>query len=153
MLVAALAAGVLLAGGSLRAGETNTPPAGAPPAGERGPGMRGARPDFAKALDLTDDQKPKFEAIMTGSMEKMRALRQDTSLTPEDRRAKAKTIQDDRNTQVKALLTPEQYAKYEKMAQGMRRNGPPGGGAPGAGAGGGAAGGDHPAPPAGLKQN
>jgi len=147
MLIAALATGALLACGSLRAADTNTPPAGGPPAGERGPGMRGGRPDLAKALDLTDEQKPKVEAIQKGAAEKRKALREDTTLSQEDKRAKAKAIQEDTATQMKAVLTPEQFAKWEKMSQGMRGNRPPGAGGPGG------AGGDRPAPPGGLKQN
>lgn len=127
MLIAALAMGALLACGTVRAADTNTPPAG-----ERGPGMRGPRPDIAKELNLTAEQKPKVDAIMKGSMEKRKALREDTAMTPQDKRAKMKSIQEDTTAQMKAVLTPEQFAKYEKMTQGMRRNGPPGGG-PGAG--------------------
>ena len=130
MLIAALATGAMLACGSLRAADTNTPPAGGPPAGERGPGMRGGRPDLAKILDLTDEQKPKVEAIMKGASEKRKALREDTALSQEDKRAKAKAIQEDTTAQMKAVLTPEQFAKFEKMGPGMRR---PPGGAPGAG--------------------
>ncbi len=139
--VAALAVGALIAcSSSLRAQDAAAPaapaeknaPAGGPPAGERGPGMRGGRPDIAKALDLTDDQKPKVEALMKASMEKRKALREDTSLSMDDKKAKAKAIQEDMAAQMKAVLTPEQFAKFEKMSQGMRRNGPPGGGAAGA---------------------
>ena len=139
--VAALAVGALIAcSSSLRAQDAAAPaapaeknaPAGGPPAGERGPGMRGGRPDIAKALDLTDEQKPKVEALMKASMEKRKALREDTSLSMEDKKAKAKAIQEDMAAQMKAVLTPEQFAKFEKMSQGMRRNGPPGGGAAGA---------------------
>ncbi len=127
MLIAALAMGAMLACGSLRAADTNTP-AGTPPAGDRGPGMRGNRPDLAKALDLTDDQKPKVAAIQKSAYDKRKALREDTTLTQEDKRAKAKAIQEDTTAQMKAVLTPEQFAKYEKLAPGMRR--PPGGGPP-----------------------
>jgi len=144
MFVVALAVGALIAcNSSLRAQDAAAPtdpaapavktaPAGGPPAGERGAGMRGGRPDIAKALDLTDDQKPKIEALMKSSMEKRKALREDTSLSMEDKKAKAKAIQEDMAAQMKAVLTPEQFAKFEKMSQGMRRNGPPGGGAAGA---------------------
>ena len=39
----------------------------------------------------------------------------DTSLTPEDRRAKMKALRDDTTTQMKAVLTPEQFDKWQKM--------------------------------------
>ena len=123
MLVAALAAGSLIIGSSsLRAQDaTNTPP----------PAMKARANNLAKALDLTDAQKPKFDAIMKDAMAKRKALREDDSLTPEDKKAKAKAIQEDTATQLKAVLTPEQFTKYEEMTKKMRRNKPPGGaGAP-----------------------
>ncbi|MEI9962385.1 MAG: hypothetical protein WDM76_14990 [Limisphaerales bacterium] len=124
-LIAALAVGALLACSStLLAQETNTPPAGAPPAG----GIK--RPDFAKELNLTEDQKPKFDAIIKESMQKRRDLRSDTALTPEEKRTKAKAIQEGANKQLKELLTAEQFAKWEKISPGFRRNGPPGAGIP-----------------------
>ena len=123
LLIAALAAGALLAGSSaLRAQDaTNTPPAG-----EHGPGMKG-RPNIAKQLDLTDAQKPKVEAIMKGAMEKNRAVHEDTSLTPEEKKAKAKAIREESATQMKAVLTPEQFAKWQEMSKRGPRMHPPGG--------------------------
>ena len=127
MIIAALAAGALLAGSSslLAQDSTNTPPAG-----QHGHGMKGGRPDFAKELNLTDDQKPKFQEIMKGEMDKRKALRDDTTLTSEDKRTKMKAIQDDTNTQLKTLLTADQYAKWEEMSKKMHGNRPPGGDKP-----------------------
>jgi Spy/CpxP family protein refolding chaperone len=78
-------------------------------------------------LNLTPDQKSKVQAIMEAQRQKMSAVRQDTSLSPEDRRAKMKATRDDMNTQFKAVLTPEQFDKWEKGQPGTRdhRNGPP----------------------------
>ena len=123
LLIAALAAGALLAGSSaLRAQDaTNTPPAG-----EHSPGMK-SHPDLAKQLDLTDAQKPKVEAIRKNATEKGRALREDTSLTPEEKRAKAKAIREDTATQMKGVLTPEQFAKWQEMSKRGPRMHPPGG--------------------------
>jgi len=144
LLITTLVAGNLLAWNLTLQGQdaTNTPPpappAGGPPPGgpPGGPGMRG-RPNLdtiAQQLNLTDDQKPKFKSIMDTQMQKMRGLRQDpdfASLSPEDRRAKVKAIQDETEAQMKDLLTPEQFEKWQKMPQmGMRgrRMGPPPGG-------------------------
>jgi Spy/CpxP family protein refolding chaperone len=123
LLIAALAAGALLAGSSaLRAQDaTNTPPAG-----EHSPGMK-SHPDLAKQLDLTDAQKPKVEAIRKNATEKGRALREDTSLTPEEKKAKAKAIREDTATQMKGVLTPEQFAKWQEMSKRGPRMHPPGG--------------------------
>ena len=139
MIIAALVVGNLFAWSlALRADDsTNTPPAapppGAPPADNHGYGTRG-RPDFAKELNLTDDQKPKVKAIMDAQMQKMHDLREDDSLSQDDKRTKMKAIHDDTATQLKTILTADQFAKWQKLSQrGMHRP-PPGGGDNGAGA-------------------
>jgi periplasmic protein CpxP/Spy len=123
MLIAALAAGALLAGSSALRAQTAT---NTPPAGEHGPGMK-SRANIAKQLDLTDDQKPKVQEIMKSAMDKGRAVREDTSLTSEEKKEKAKAIKEDMATQLKAVLTPEQFAKWQEMSKRGPRNHPPGG--------------------------
>jgi len=112
----------------MRAADTNAP-ASTPPAGQPGPGMRGG-PNL-DPLNLTADQKPKVQAIMEAQRQKIRDLRQDTSLSPEDRKTKMKAIHDDTASQMKAVLTPEQFIKWQKMASGAMREHrmgrPPGG--------------------------
>jgi Spy/CpxP family protein refolding chaperone len=139
-LMAALAVGGLLAlSPALRADDaTNTPPAGGPPPGDRGPGMRGRGPSFdmvAQRLNLTDDQKPKVKAILDDQQEKMRGLWQDQDLSREDRMAKMNSIREETNTKLKAVLTAEQFQKFQEMRprRGGPRNGPPGGPPPGDG--------------------
>ena len=81
---------------------------------------------MAEQLNLTEDQKPKVQSIMKAQMDKMRGLRQDTSLTPEDRKAKMKAIREDSAAQMKAVLTAEQFQKWQDM-QSKMHNRPPGG--------------------------
>jgi Spy/CpxP family protein refolding chaperone len=136
MLIAALAAGSLLVWSpALRAADTNTPPsappAGAPPAG-RPPG--GGFERMAEQLNLTADQKPKVQSIMDTQRQKMLGLRNDTSLSQEARQAKRKAIVEEMAAQMKTILTPEQFDKWQKTSpMGPRRNrpnGPPPGGNP-----------------------
>jgi protein CpxP len=148
MIIAALVVGNLLAWNpALRAAETNTPPSapatGAPPAGQRPQGFRGPSLDqIAQQLELTDEQKAKVKPILEAQAQKMRELRDDTSLSPEDRRPKMQSIREETTAQMKAVLTPDQFEKWQKMAQRNRRPGGPGG--PG-GHGGPPPGGQHPA--------
>jgi Spy/CpxP family protein refolding chaperone len=141
LFLTALAVGGLLAlGMAANAADTantppSTPPAGTPPPGlpPGGPGMRGQGGfDFiAKQLNLTDDQKPKVKAILEDQRKKMGELRQDTTLSNEDKMAKRKTIQDSTATQMKAILTAEQFEKWQAMQSKMRPHrpgGPPPGG-------------------------
>ena len=123
--LAAVVVGSLFAGGiAAQAQEnTNTPPAGAP-------GMRG-RPNMEKIaaeLGLSDDQKAKLKTVTTNQQAKVRALREDTTLSQEDKRAKLKEIRADTQTQIKEILTEEQFAKWQTI---MKRNRPAGGGAGG----------------------
>ena len=137
LFLTALAVGGLLAlGMAANAADTadnppSTPPAGTPPPGgpPGGPGMRGQAgfDRVAEQLNLTDDQKPKVKAILEDQRKKMGDLRQDTSLTPEDHKAKVKAIRENTVTQMKAVLTADQFQKWQAM-QPQMRNRPPGGG-------------------------
>lgn len=146
-LIAALAAGSLLAlSPTLYADDaTNTPPAGPPaggppPGGPPGPGMRG-RPNFdrlAQQLNLTDDQKSKVQAIFESQRKQMRDIWQDQSLSREDRMAKMKSIRENTLAKLKAVLTVDQFKKFQEMRpmMGGPRHGhpwgpPPGGPPPG----------------------
>ena len=120
LALAALVAGGLFAGSvALQAQEKSTPPpAGAPPGGMR---ARGNFDTLAKALELTDDQKPKVKVIFDDRQQKQRDLRADTTTDAAAKRAKAKEIRDAASAKVKPILTPEQFTKWEKMDQGPRQ--------------------------------
>jgi Spy/CpxP family protein refolding chaperone len=133
MLIAALAAGALLACSStlLAQDATTNTPAANPPAG----GMRGrGGPTLAQlttALNLTDDQKPKVQAVLDDQKKQMTDLRNDpdfSSMSQADRRTKMQAIRADITAKMKAILTDDQFAKYQKM--GGRNRGGAGGGNP-----------------------
>lgn len=112
---------------------------GPPPAGERGPGMRaGSEAWFERwsaELQLTDAQKQKIQALQKEQREKGNQIRQDTSLTPEQRREKMRALREENDRKMKEILTGEQYEKWQQLRQtragapnrdaGARR-GPPG---------------------------
>ncbi len=77
-------------------------------------------------LKLTDDQTEKVKPILKDQAEKMKALRDDTSITPEDRRPKMKEIRDGTDTKLKTILTDDQFAQWKKLTQmgGRRRANP-----------------------------
>ncbi len=97
---------------------TNTPPAAVKP----GKNLRGSYTDaLAKRLALTDDQKPKVKTALDELQQKQHALRTDTTLSAEDKKAKLKELFDSTNAKLKEILTPEQYTKWEKNGPGHRR--------------------------------
>ena len=124
MALVALLAGGLLAGSALQAQDTptNQPPAAVPGGGPGGPrGIRPLSPEkIGKELALSDDQTTKFKAVMEDQRKQMMDLRGDTSVAPQDKRAKSKTIRDATNAKLKEIFTPEQYEKYLKLMPGPR---------------------------------
>lgn len=95
----------------------------APPAG--GPQEQGrtrSRMDPARRaemlttqLNLTPDQKTKVLDIMKSDRSKIESVRDDSSLSPQDRRAKMMDIRKASNGQIRALLDSNQQKKFDEM--------------------------------------
>lgn len=85
------------------------------PAGDRQEAMREQRDAWVKELGATDEQMGKIREAMKAQAEKGRALREDTSLSQDDRRAKMKEIREGMTAKMKEILNADQFAKYEKM--------------------------------------
>jgi Spy/CpxP family protein refolding chaperone len=103
--------------------------------GRRGGGMMNITEQLKTALDLTDDQVKKVQAIEDDMRAKMREMFQggDRSQMQEQMTAAMEKVK----TDVKAILTKEQEPKFDEWVKGMeeRRNqfgrgGPGGGGDP-----------------------
>lgn len=99
---------------------------------EQQPGRRGMMmqspqerlDSMAKELNLTDDQKAKIKPILEDERDKMQALRQDTSMSREDRMAKMMDIRKNSSDEIKKVLDKDQQKKYDEM---MRSRMGPGG--------------------------
>lgn len=74
---------------------------------------------LTKELDLTADQQAKIKPILEATRTQMQANRQDTTLTPQEKMAKNKELRDSQQSQIKALLTPDQQTKYEALIEKM----------------------------------
>ena len=89
-------------------------------AGEgHGRGM-GMNPDamlehMSTELNLTDDQKTKIKPILEEQSKQMQDLRQNTSVSEQDRRTKMKQIHDNTMSQVRSILTSDQQKKLDEM--------------------------------------
>jgi hypothetical protein len=75
--------------------------------GKRGPNIE----QLSTQLDLTAEQKPKVQAVLDDTAKKMK------DLAPEDRQTKGKTIREEQTAKMKAILTDEQFKKYQEMTQ------------------------------------
>lgn len=96
---------------------------------ERGPGGPGGRggPNLqmmAEELGLSADQKAKLAPLMKHQAEQMQAIRQDESLSREQRMEKARAIREAGRKDIEAVLTPEQAKKLaDWRARGPRGDG------------------------------
>lgn len=85
-----------------------------PAASERGAAARERIQATLAELNLTPEQKAKLAPIIRAEMERIAAVRSDTGLSPREKLQQMKAIQEEVVPQVKAILTPEQFAKWEK---------------------------------------
>ena len=83
-----------------------------------GPEQQLAR--MTKQLHLTDAQQAKIKPILEKQQKEMMALRQDTSMSREDRFAKFREIHKETFAKIHPILTSEQQKQMEQMQQ-MRR--------------------------------
>jgi periplasmic protein CpxP/Spy len=76
---------------------------------------------LTKRLGLSDDQSTKIATILQNRQQQVAAARSDSSLSPQDRRAKVHSIQQDTDSQINAVLTPAQQTQYANMKQQMKQ--------------------------------
>jgi Spy/CpxP family protein refolding chaperone len=110
--------GLLAVAGSAAFAQSDTPAQqpSAPTAG----GRHGMNPDeqlvrMTKRLNLTPDQATQIKPILTDRQQQMEALHQDQSMSQADRMAKMKSIRDDSNTRIEAVLNDTQKKQFEEM--------------------------------------
>jgi Spy/CpxP family protein refolding chaperone len=70
---------------------------------------------LTKILNLNDDQQAKVKSILEDQQSQMSTLRQDTSMSQQDRRAKFMQIHQDAQQKVRAVLNDDQKAKFDQM--------------------------------------
>jgi Spy/CpxP family protein refolding chaperone len=74
---------------------------------------------LTEKLNLTEDQQAKLKPILEDQSKRMKALHDDTSLTPTDKQAKMKEIHESSIEKFNTILTPEQQTKWKQMRQEM----------------------------------
>jgi hypothetical protein len=86
---------------------------------------------------LTTDQQNQVKPILMDQQRRMRLLRLDSSLSPDEKKAKMLSILNDINSKIEAILNDDQRKQFEQdhpsMQQRMQQpgqGGGPGGGGP-----------------------
>ena len=130
-----LATGLTL--GSAAAFAQDAPAAAPDAAAQQGGGHRQPpTPDeqvarMTKRYNLSADQQTRIKPIVADAQQKMMALRGDSSMSRDDKMAKMKSIHEDSNTKISAILNDTQKAQFAQDQQRMQeRMMQRGGGAP-----------------------
>ena len=77
---------------------------------------------LTKTLSLTSDQQTQIKPILESQQQQMMALHQDSSLSRDDKMAKAKSLHADTTSKIEGVLTPDQKQKYEAMQAKMQEH-------------------------------
>ena len=67
---------------------------------------------MTKRYSLSSDQQAQIKPILANQQQQMQALRQDSSLSREDKMAKMKSIREDSSSKIQALLNDSQKQKF-----------------------------------------
>ena len=108
-----------------------------------GPGHMGRQPmtpdeqvaRMTKRYDLSADQQTQIKPIVADTQQQMMALRQDSSMSRDDKMAKMQTIREGANTKISAILNDSQKQKFAQDQQRRQEHmqeqqGPPAGAPP-----------------------
>ena len=103
------------------------PPTNPRQAGPRGGGQRGGQGQeqlqaLMAELGLNEDQKEEWQAINQKYRGQMRAMREEANGDFASMRGKMQELRTAQNEEIKAILTDEQYQKYEKFMAERRSN-------------------------------
>jgi Spy/CpxP family protein refolding chaperone len=83
---------------------------------QQSPQQKGANLErIARYLNLTPQQKDKILPILADEAPKVRAIKDDPSLSRMQRAQRIKAIHQQNDPQMKAILSPEQYQKLQAM--------------------------------------
>lgn len=77
--------------------------------------------EMAAELNLTAEQQEKMKTIRSSYKPKMQALRNDASLTQDQKKEKVKDLMKQQQEEMKTVLTPEQQEKMKSMRKSQMR--------------------------------
>jgi len=89
-------------------------PAAAPAGGSEGAKKLQA---ISQQLNLTPAQKLKLVPILEQEAPKLKAVKENTSLPPREKLQQIRAIHEESDPKIKAILTPDQYTKWQQMRQ------------------------------------
>ena len=90
--------------------------------GRRQEKMRGMQDRMKSRLGLTDEQSAKLDKNRKDMMEKMKTIREDKSLSEDQKKEQLKALHEQQKSNLKSILTEEQLKKMKESRGGDRRH-------------------------------
>jgi len=100
-------------------------------AGGGGGNIQNRFENLSKQLNLTDEQKAKIRPLLKRETERVRDVRQNSSLTQGQARRRIALIRKETNQHIAQILTPEQNKQWQEMREERRAANQGGQGRPG----------------------
>ena len=75
---------------------------------------------MTKQLSLNDDQQQKLKPILEDQRKQMQQLRNDSSLSQDEKFSKMRDLHEKASSEIKALLTQDQQKKFDEIQQKRR---------------------------------
>jgi len=72
---------------------------------------------LSSELNLTDDQKTQLKPVLQGEYKQLKAVHDDSSLSPDQKQAKMTEIHDGAKSQINSILTPDQQKKLAELKE------------------------------------
>lgn len=82
---------------------------------------------MSQQLNLSADQQQQIKPILENESKQMQALREDTSLSQDDRRSRMMQIRQQSASQIKPILNADQQKQFDEMMNRQGRGRGPGG--------------------------
>jgi Spy/CpxP family protein refolding chaperone len=72
---------------------------------------------LSSELNLTDDQKSQIKGIVQDEVQQLKTVKDDASLSPDQKKAKVAEIRQSHKSQMSSILTPEQQKKLDAIKE------------------------------------
>lgn len=72
---------------------------------------------ISSELNLTDDQKTQIKPVLQSEFQQLKSVKDDTTMSADQKKAKAQEIHATAKSQIANMLTPEQQKKLETMRE------------------------------------
>ena len=83
---------------------------------------RALQQQIAKKLNLTADQRTQLKASRAKTVVGLKAIRADSSLSADQKKAKARETLQATRTEMRSVLAPDQLKKWDKLQKHLRKS-------------------------------